>query len=247
MIKNKKIYVCDKCNEEITGEVFDIAFGAYNRLDEVEDWDGNEFHLCEKCVTDILCFIDGYKENPFNKSNCCENSVEAVGGSPTNSIWKEIEYPANLSEVADLPFCSVKNDKNTNNPKDLTELIDEQLNKYLGKEKKKEKKEDFNLSQAFNNLGVVPIKLENIENEKRKEATSIPTLDVEEQLGNKIFNMATDIEIPDLFSFDAIQKKADEILNSLTPEEISLVRKMGKEKRVSDFFNKIVKRIYDKK
>lgn len=266
MIKNRKIYVCDKCKKEITGEVFDIAFGVYNRLDEVEDWEGNEFHLCEKCVTDILCSIDGYKENLFRKNTCSfegkfvpDNEITAPfiqedkpftitfsGNKVTkvpSDLWKDIELPE-LTEKdmnVELPYGVEKNQKKTYN---LADLLAEKSKPSKSEEydlpdfEAKKKQETEELSEAVSNL-----------NSKLAEFSKVAALtpsnksvaesSIGRTLADKLITNISDVSFSEILVPGALERRLEAIEKSLTPQEINYLRKLDADGELTNFFEKV--------
>lgn len=257
MIKNRKIYVCDKCKKEITGEVFDIAFGVYNRLDEVEDWDGNEFHLCESCVTDILNSIDNYDKNPFKESTCSftgkfipndgvvtspfkENepftitfSGNKIPSGTKKDIWKDIELPE-LTEKdmnVELPYGVEKNQKKVYN---LTDLLAEKSKPS----KSKEKQEIEELSKAVSNL-----------NSKLTEFSKVAALtpssknvgesSIGRTLADKLIKNISDVSFGEILLPDALDRRLEAIEKSLTPQEINYLRKLDADGELTNFFGQV--------
>lgn len=257
MIKNRKIYVCDKCKKEITGEVFDIAFGVYNRLDEVEDWDGNEFHLCESCVTDILNSIDNYDKNPFKESTCSftgkfipnngvatspfkENepftvtfSGNKVPSGTKKDIWKAIELPE-LTEKdmnVELPYGVEKNQKKVYN---LTELLAEKSKPS----KSKEKQETGELNKAVSNLNSKLIEFSKVaaltpSNKKVTESS------VGRTLANKLITNISDVSFGEIWMPGALDRRLEAIEKSLTPQEIDYLRKLDADGELTNFFGQV--------
>lgn len=262
MIKNRKIYVCDKCKKEITGEVFDIAFGVYNRLDEVEDWDGNEFHLCENCVTGILNSIDNYDKNPFKESTCSftgkfipnngvatspfkENepftvtfSGNKVPSGTKKDIWKAIELPE-LTEKdmnVELPYGVEKNQKKTYN---LADLLAERSKPSKSEEYDlKAKKETEELSKAVSNL-----------NNKLTEFSKVAALtpsnknvaesSVGRTLADKLITHISDISFGEILLPGVLDHRLEAIEKSLTPQEIDYLRKLDADGELTNFFGKV--------
>lgn len=267
MIKNRKIYVCDKCKKEITGEVFDIAFGVYNRLDEVEDWDGNEFHLCENCVTGILNSIDNYDKNPFKESTCSftgkfipnngvatspfkENepftvtfSGNKVPSSTEKDIWKAIELPE-LTEKdmnVELPYGVEKNQKKTYN---LADLLAEKSKPSKSEEydlpdfEAKKEQETGELSKAVSNL-----------NNKLAEFSKVAALTpskknvaespVGRSLADKLIANISDVSFGEIWMPGALDRRLETIEKSLTPQEIDYLRRLDANGQLTNFFGQV--------
>ena len=261
MIKNRKIYVCDKCKKEITGEVFDIAFGVYNRLDEIEDWDGNEFHLCEGCVTGILDSIDNYDKDPFKESTYSftgkfipnngvvtspfkENKPFTVTFSGNkvskvpSDLWKDIELPE-LTEKdmnVELPFGVEKNQKKTYN---LADLLTERSKPSKGKEYDlKAKQETTELSKAVSNL-----------NNKLTEFSKVAALtpsnknvaesSVGRTLADKLIKNISDVSFGEVLLPGALDRRLEAIEKSLTPQEINYLRKLDADGELTNFFGQV--------
>lgn len=257
MIKNRKIYVCDKCKKEITGEVFDIAFGVYNRLDEVEDWDGNEFHLCESCVTDILNSIDNYDKNPFKESTCSftgkfipndgvatspfkENepftvtfSGNKVPSGTKKDIWKDIELPE-LTEKdmnVELPYGVEKNQKKVYN---LTDLLAEKSKPS----KSKEKQETEGLSEAVSNLNSKLVEFSKVAalTPSKKNVAESP---VGRSLADKLITNISDISFGEIWMPGALDRRLEAIEKSLTPQEIDYLRRLDANGQLTNFFGQV--------
>lgn len=260
MIKNRKIYVCDKCKKEITGEVFDIAFGVYNRLDEVEDWDGNEFHLCEGCVTGILDSIDNYDKDPFKESTYSftgkfipDNgtivgddtkpyTITFYGGKPSiekkEDLWKAIELPE-LTEKdinLELPYGVEKNQKKTYNLADL--LAEKSKSSKSEGYDLKAKQETEELSKAVSNL-----------NNKLTEFSKIAALtpsnksvaesSIGRTLADKLITNISDISFGEILVPGALERRLEAIEKSLTPQEINYLRKLDADGELTNFFGKV--------
>lgn len=257
----KTIYCCDKCGKEITGDIYDIGFGIYNKLNEVEDWDGNNFNLCEKCVTDILCSIDGYKENPFRKNTCSfegkfipDNEITApfiqedkpftitFSGNKVSKVpsdlWKDIELPE-LTEKdmnVELPYGVEKNQKKTYN---LADLLAERSKPSKGKEYDlKAKRETEELSKAVSNL-----------NNKLTEFSKIAALtpsnknvtesSIGRTLADKLITNISDVSFSEILVPDALERRLEAIEKSLTPQEINYLRKLDADGELTNFFGQV--------
>ena len=257
----KTIYCCDKCGKEITGDIYDIGFGIYNKLNEVEDWDGNNFNLCEKCVTDILCSIDGYKENPFRKNTCSfegkfipDNEITApfiqedkpftitFSGNKVpkvpSDLWKEIELPE-LTEKdinLELPYGVEKNQKKTYN---LADLLAEKSKPAKSKEYDlKAKQETEELSKAVSNL-----------NNKLTEFSKVAALTpsnknateglVGRSLADKLIANISDISFGEILVPGALECRLEAIEKSLTPQEINYLRKLDADGELTNFFGQV--------
>lgn len=263
MIKNRKIYICDKCKKEITGEVFDIAFGVYNRLDEVEGWDGNEFHLCESCVTEILNSIDNYDKDPFkeNTHSFTEKfipdngtvvgglslepkpyTITFYGGKPLiekkEDPWKEVELPE-LTEKdmnVELPYGVEKNQKKTYN---LADLLAEKSKSSKSEEYDlKTKQETEELSKAVSNL-----------NNKLTEFSKVAALtpsnksvaesSIGRTLADKLITHISDVSFGEIWMPGALDRRLEAIEKSLTPQEINYLRKLDADGELTNFFGKV--------
>ena len=259
----KTICCCDKCGKEITGDIYDIGFGIYNSLNEVEDWDGNEFNLCEKCVTDILCSIDGYKKSPFRKNTCsCEEkflsdngilvedkspetkpyTITFYGGKPSikkkEDLWKAVELPE-LTEKdmnVELPFGVEKNQKKTYN---LADLLAERSKPSKSKEYDlKAKQETTELSKAVSNL-----------NNKLTEFSKVAALtpsnksvaesSIGRTLADKLITNISDISFGEILLPGALDRRLEAIEKSLTPQEINYLRKLDADGELTNFFGKV--------
>lgn len=265
MIKNRKIYVCDKCKKEIIGEVFDIAFGVYNRFDEIEDWDGNEFHLCESCVTGILDSIDNYDKDPFKEKESTRSftgkfipdngtlvggvslepkpyTITFYGGKPSiekkEDLWKEVELPE-LTEKdinLELPYGVEKNQKKTYN---LADLLAEKSKPAKSKEYDlKAKQETEELSKAVSNL-----------NNKLTEFSKVAALtpsnknvgesSVGRTLADKLITNISDISFGEILLPGTLDRRLEAIEKSLTPQEINYLRKLDADSELTNFFGKV--------
>lgn len=259
----KTIYCCDKCGKEITGDIYDIGFGIYNKLNEVEDWDGNEFHLCEKCVTDILCSIDGYKENPFRKKTCSfegkfiPDNRTVVGGIPLEpkpytitfyggkpsiekkeDLWKAVELPE-LTEKdinLELPYGVEKNQKKIYN---LADLLAEKSKPSKNKEYDlKAKQETTELSKAVSNL-----------NNKLTEFSKVAALtpsnknvaesSIGRTLADKLIKNISDVSFGEVLLPGALDRRLEAIEKSLTPQEINYLRKLDADGELTNFFGQV--------
>ena len=258
----KTIYCCDRCGKEITGDIYDIGFGIYNKLNEVEDWDGNNFNLCEKCVTDILCSIDGYKKNPFRKNTYSfegkfipDNEMAApffqenkpftvtfsgnkVPSGTKKDLWKDIELPE-LTEKdinLELPYGVEKNQKKTYNPADL---LAEKSKPAKSKEYDlKAKQETEELSKAISNL-----------NNKLAEFSKIAALtpsnknvgesSVGRTLADKFITNISDISFGEILLPGSLDRRLEAIEKSLTPQEINYLRKLDADGELANFFEQI--------
>ena len=260
MIKNRKIYVCDKCKKEITGEVFDIAFGVYNRLDEVEDWGGNEFHLCEGCVTGILDSIDNYDKDPFKESthsftgkfipdngtivggDTKPYTITFYGGKPSiekkEDLWKAIELPE-LTEKdinLELPYGVEKNQKKTYNLADL--LAEKSKSSKSEGYDLKAKQETEELSKAVSNL-----------NNKLTEFSKVAALTpsnknateglVGRSLADKLITNISNISFSEILVPGALERRLEAIEKSLTPQEINYLRKLDADGELTNFFGQV--------
>jgi hypothetical protein len=257
MIRNRKIYVCDKCKKEITGEVFDIAFGVYNSLDEVEDWDGNEFHLCESCVTGILNSIDNYDKNPFKESTCSftgkfipnsgivtspfkENepftitfSGNKVPSGTKKDIWKEIELPE-LTEKdmnVELPYGIEKNQKKAYNLADL--LVEKSK-----PPKSKEEQEIGELSKAVSNLNDKLTEFSKVVVPPPSKKNTTEGL-VGRSLADKLITSISDVSFGEIWMPGALDRRLEAIEKSLTPQEIDYLRKLDAEGELTNFFGQV--------
>lgn len=257
----KTIYCCDRCGKEITGDIYDIGFGIYNNLDEVKDWDGNNFNLCEKCVTDILCSIDGYKENPFRKNTCSfegkfipDNEMaiplfqknkpftitfsgNKVSKAPSD-LWKDIELPE-LTEKdmnVELPYGVEKNQKEIYN---LADLLAERSKPSKGKEYDlKAKRGTEELSKAVSNL-----------NNKLTEFSKVAALtpsnksvaesSIGRTLADKLITNISDISFGEILVPGALERRLEAIEKSLTPQEINYLRKLDADGELTNFFGKV--------
>ena len=263
MIKNRTIYVCDKCKKEITGEVFDIAFGVYNRLDEVEDWDGNEFHLCESCVTEILNSIDNYDKDPFKENTHSftgkfipDNgtvvgglslepkpyTITFYGGKPSiekkEDLWKAVELPE-LTEKdinLELPYGVEKNQKKMYN---LADLLAEKSKPSKSKEYDlKAKQETTELSKAVSNL-----------NNKLTEFSKVAALtpssknvgesSIGRTLADKLIKNISDVSFGEILLPGALDRRLEAIEKSLTPQEINYLRKLDADGELTNFFGQV--------
>ena len=263
MIKNRKIYVCDKCKKEITGEVFDIAFGVYNRLDEIEDWDGNEFHLCEGCVTGILDSIDNYDKDPFKENTHSftgkfipDNgtvvgglslepkpyTITFYGGKPSiekkEDLWKAVELPE-LTEKdinLELPYGVEKNQKKMYN---LADLLAEKSKPSKNKEYDlKAKQETTELSKAVSNL-----------NNKLTEFSKVAALtpsnksvaesSIGRTLADKLIKNISDVSFGEILLPGTLDRRLEAIEKSLTPQEINYLRKLDADGELTNFFGKV--------
>ena len=258
----KTIYCCDRCGKEITGDIYDIGFGIYNKLNEVEDWDGNNFNLCEKCVTDILCSIDGYKENPFRKNTCSfegkfipDNGIATpffqekepftvtfsgnkIPSGIKKNLWKEIELPE-LTEKdinLELPYGVEKNQKKTYN---LADLLAEKSKPAKSKEYDlKAKQETEELSKAVSNL-----------NNKLTEFSKIAALtpsnknvtesSIGRTLADKLITNISDISFSEILVPGALERRLEAIEKSLTPQEINYLRKLDADGELTNFFGQV--------
>ena len=257
----KTIYCCDKCGKEITGDIYDIGFGIYNKLNEVEDWDGNNFNLCEKCVTDILCSIDGYKENPFRKNTCSfegkfipDNEITApfiqedkpftitFSGNKVSKVpsdlWKDIELPE-LTEKdinLELPYGVEKNQKKTYNLADL-----------LAEKSKSSKSEGYDLKakQETEELNKAVSNLNNKLTEFSKVAALTPSnktvgeSSVVRALADKLITNISDISFGEILLPGALERRLEAIEKSLTPQEINYLRKLDADGELTNFFGKV--------
>ena len=263
----KTIYCCDKCGKEITGDIYDIGFGIYNKLNEVEDWDGNNYNLCEKCVTDILCSIDGYKENPFRKNTCSfegkfipDNGIAApffqenkpftvtfsgnkVPSGTKKDLWKDIGLPE-LTEKdmnVELPYGVEKNQKKTYN---LADLLAEKSKPSKSEEydlpdfEAKKKQETEELSKAVSNL-----------NNKLTEFSKVAALtpsnksvaesSIGRTLADKLITNISDISFSEILVPGALERRLEAIEKSLTPQEIDYLRKLDADGELTNFFGKV--------
>lgn len=263
MIKNRKIYVCDKCKKEITGEVFDIAFGVYNRLDEVEDWDGNEFHLCESCVTGILDSIDDYDKDPFKEStrsftgkfipdngtvvggvslDTKPYTITFYGGKPSiekkEDLWKAVELPE-LTEKdmnVELPYGVEKNHKKIYNLADL-----------LAERSKPSKSEEYNLKakQETTELSKAVSNLNNKLTEFSKVAALTPSnksvaeSSVGRTLADKLIKNISNVSFGEIWMPGALDRRLEAIEKSLTPQEIDYLRKLDADGELTNFFGQV--------
>ena len=257
----KTIYCCDRCGKEITGDIYDIGFGIYNNLDEVKDWDGNEFHLCESCVTGILDSIDNYDKDPFKESTYSftgkfipDNEMAAplfqenkpftvtFSGNKVSKVpsdlWKDIELPE-LTEKdmnVELPFGVEKNQKKTYN---LADLLAERSKPSKSEEYDlKAKKETEELSKAVSNL-----------NNKLTEFSKVAALtpsnknvaesSIGRTLADKLITNISDISFGEILVPGALERRLEAFEKSLTPQEINYLRKLDADGELTNFFGKV--------
>lgn len=231
----KTIYCCDRCGKEITGDIYDIGFGIYNNLNEVEDWDGNKFHLCEKCVTDILSSIYEYKRSPFRKHSSTHNDKETVliDDLPKYQEGQDIE----------LPFGVEKEYKKTYNLNELLNSVND-FKDFNCKEcdlpdfKAKKKQEIKELDKAVSNLNN---KL--MEFSKTAELTPSKKNTTEDSIGrslaDKLIKEISNISAKDLIMPGALENKIMNIENSLTSQELDYLHQINQNGEITNFFAQI--------